>query len=125
MYSSGMLCLTPKALCFSLFSGSAFYGFQLAMENIHSEMYSLLLETYIKDSREKHILFNAIESIPCVSRKAKWPWIGYTVPIHMRRDLLRHILLLLLLTTEIEIEAEFVCEALPCALIGMNSDLMS
>ncbi|CAL2239063.1 unnamed protein product [Prunus armeniaca] len=56
----------------------AFYGFQLAMENIHYEMYSLRLETYIKDSREKHILFNAIESIPCVSRKAKWPWIGYT-----------------------------------------------
>ena len=41
-------------------------------------MYSLLLETYIKDSMEKHRLFNAIESIPCVSRKAKWPGIGYT-----------------------------------------------
>ncbi|CAL8999676.1 unnamed protein product, partial [Prunus brigantina] len=55
----------------------AFYGFQLAMENIHSGralnmMYSLLLETYFKDSREKHRLFNEIESIPCVSRKAKW-----------------------------------------------------
>lgn len=37
-----------------------------------SEMYSLLLETYIKDSREKHRLFNAIENIPCVARKAKW-----------------------------------------------------
>ncbi|KAH0988035.1 hypothetical protein GBA52_015212 [Prunus armeniaca] len=44
----------------------AFYGFQLAMENI------LLLETYFKDSREKHRLFDEIESIPCVSRKAKW-----------------------------------------------------
>ncbi|CAL8996815.1 unnamed protein product [Prunus brigantina] len=55
------------------------------MENIHSGralnmMYSLLLETYFKDSREKHRLFNEIESIPCVSRKAKWAldWIhGY------------------------------------------------
>ncbi|KAI8002698.1 Ribonucleoside-diphosphate reductase small chain A [Camellia lanceoleosa] len=50
----------------------AFYGFQIAMENVHSEMYSLLLETYIRDSREKHRLFNAIENIPCVSQKAKW-----------------------------------------------------
>lgn len=90
----------------------AFYGFQIAMENIHSgrafyimfhdfplllvlcfmcyiithhhniiggtlcrflsEMYSLLLETYIKDSKEKHRLFNAIENIPCVACKAKW-----------------------------------------------------
>ncbi|XP_037495683.1 ribonucleoside-diphosphate reductase small chain A [Jatropha curcas] len=56
----------------------AFYGFQIAMENIHSEMYSLLLETYIKDSREKHRLFNAVENIPCVARKAKWAldWIN-------------------------------------------------
>ncbi|OIS98726.1 ribonucleoside-diphosphate reductase small chain a [Nicotiana attenuata] len=50
----------------------AFYGFQIAMENIHSEMYSLVLETYIKDSRQKNKLLNAIESIPCVPRKAKW-----------------------------------------------------
>ncbi|KAH7865841.1 hypothetical protein Vadar_011908 [Vaccinium darrowii] len=50
----------------------ALYGFQLAMENIHSEMYSLLLETYIKDTREKHRLFNAIENILCVAEKAKW-----------------------------------------------------
>ncbi|KAJ0035426.1 hypothetical protein Pint_24925 [Pistacia integerrima] len=50
----------------------AFYGFQIAMENIHSEMYSLLLETYIKDPKEKHRLFNAVESIPCVASKAKW-----------------------------------------------------
>ncbi|KAL7199619.1 hypothetical protein ACSBR2_021829 [Camellia fascicularis] len=42
------------------------------MENVHSEMYSLLLETYIRDSREKHRLFNAIENIPCVAQKAKW-----------------------------------------------------
>ncbi|KAL6007620.1 hypothetical protein ACLOJK_033119 [Asimina triloba] len=50
----------------------AFYGFQIAMENIHSEMYSLLLETYIKDSKEKQRLFNVIENIHCVSKKAKW-----------------------------------------------------
>ncbi|KAL7098902.1 hypothetical protein ACP275_09G047800 [Erythranthe tilingii] len=42
------------------------------MENIHSQMYSLLLETYIKDSNEKHRLFNAVENIPCVARKASW-----------------------------------------------------
>ncbi|KAL0742755.1 hypothetical protein Bca4012_084268 [Brassica carinata] len=50
----------------------AFYGFQIAMENIHSEMYSQLLETFIKDSQEKDRLFNAIETIPCISNKAKW-----------------------------------------------------
>lgn len=50
----------------------AFYGFQIAIENIHSEMYSLLLEAYIKDQAEKHRLFNAIETIPCVTRKAEW-----------------------------------------------------
>ncbi|CAI0560056.1 unnamed protein product [Linum tenue] len=56
----------------------AFYGFQIAMENIHSEMYSLLLETYIKDPSEKHRLFNAVENIPCVARMAKWAldWIN-------------------------------------------------
>jgi len=50
----------------------AFYGFQIAIENIHSEMYSLLLETYIKDSREKDHLFRAIETVPCVAKKAEW-----------------------------------------------------
>ncbi|KAI8001547.1 Ribonucleoside-diphosphate reductase small chain A [Camellia lanceoleosa] len=50
----------------------AFYGFQIAMENVHSEMCSLLPETYIRDSREKHRLFNAIENIPSVAQKAKW-----------------------------------------------------
>lgn len=50
----------------------AFYGFQIAIENIHSEMYSLLLEAYIKDQTMKHKLFNAIETIPCVTRKAEW-----------------------------------------------------
>jgi len=50
----------------------AFYGFQIAIENIHSEMYSLLLDAYIKDSCEKHSLFRAIDTIACVKKKAKW-----------------------------------------------------
>lgn len=60
----------PEARCF--------YGFQIAIENIHSEMYSLLIETYIEDSAEKQRLFNAIETMPCVMRKAQWAlnWIN-------------------------------------------------
>jgi ribonucleoside-diphosphate reductase beta chain len=54
----------PEARCF--------YGFQLMMENIHSETYSLLIDTYIKDSVEKTRLFNAMDNIPCVSKKANW-----------------------------------------------------
>ena len=50
----------------------AFYGFQIAMENIHSHTYSLLIETYIKDSEQKHKLFKSIETIPCIQKKAKW-----------------------------------------------------
>ncbi|XP_060677788.1 ribonucleoside-diphosphate reductase subunit M2 [Hemiscyllium ocellatum] len=55
-----------------------FYGFQIAMENIHSEMYSLLIDTYIKDPKEREYLFNAIETLPCVKKKADWAlhWIG-------------------------------------------------
>ena len=49
-----------------------FYGFQMAIENIHSEMYSLLIDTYIKDPKEKEHLFDAIETIPCVQKKAGW-----------------------------------------------------
>lgn len=49
-----------------------FYGFQIAMENIHSEMYSLLIDTYIKDKTEKENLFNAIETLACVKKKADW-----------------------------------------------------
>ncbi|KAL6971427.1 Ribonucleoside-diphosphate reductase small chain A [Sarracenia purpurea var. burkii] len=161
----------------------AFYGFQIAMENIHSEMYSLLLETYIRDSREKHRLFNAIENIPCVAQKAKWAldWIQSSTSFAERlvafaciegiffsgsfcaifwlkkrglmpgltfsnelisRDEGLHCdfacLLYSLLRKQlpwqkvhhivheaVEIETQFVCEALPCALIGMNSTLMS
>lgn len=49
-----------------------FYGFQIMMENIHSETYSLLIDTYIKDSKEKSFLLNALETIPCVGKKAEW-----------------------------------------------------
>ena len=56
----------------------AFYGFQIAMENIHSEMYSLLIETYIKDKDEKGKLFRSIENFPCIKKKADWAmkWIN-------------------------------------------------
>ena len=50
----------------------SFYAFQIFIENIHSEMYSLLIDTYISDENEKNILFNAIDTIPSVSRKAHW-----------------------------------------------------
>jgi len=49
-----------------------FYGFQIMMENIHSETYSLLIDTYIQDTEEKNYLFNAIENMPCVKDKAEW-----------------------------------------------------
>ena len=54
----------PEARCF--------YGFQIAMENIHAETYALLIDTYINDTQEKTHLFNAIETIPCVRKKAQW-----------------------------------------------------
>jgi len=54
----------PEARCF--------YGFQIAIENIHSEVYSLLIDTYIKDKKEKDVLLRAIETIPCVQKKADW-----------------------------------------------------
>ena len=61
---------SPEAMCF--------YGFQIAMENIHSEMYSLLIDTYIRNPEEKNHLFNAIDTIPSVGKKAKWAirWIN-------------------------------------------------
>nr|XP_043608323.1 ribonucleoside-diphosphate reductase small chain-like [Erigeron canadensis] len=161
----------------------AFYGFQIAIENIHSEMYSLLLESYIKDSSEKSRLFRAIETIPCVQKKANWAlkWIdgsesfaeriiafacvegiffsgsfcaifwlkkrglmpGLTFSnelisrdegLHCDFACLLYKLLNSKLTEEgvkgivsdaVEIEREFVCDALPCALVGMNGGLMS
>ncbi len=60
----------PEARCF--------YGFQIMIENIHSETYSLLIDTYIKDVAEKNYLFNAMETVPCVQKKAEWAlkWIN-------------------------------------------------
>jgi ribonucleoside-diphosphate reductase beta chain len=49
-----------------------FYSFQMMMENVHSETYSLLIDTYVKDPQEKTHLFGALETIPCVARKAEW-----------------------------------------------------
>jgi len=161
----------------------AFYGFQIAIENIHSEMYSLLLETYIKDSREKDHLFRAIETVPCVAKKAEWSlrWIDSSESFAERilafacvegiffsgsfcsifwlkkrglmpgltfsnelisRDeglhcdfacllysLLNHKLsekrVKEIVCDAVEIEREFVCDALPCDLVGMNAKLMS
>jgi len=60
----------PEARCF--------YGFQIMMENIHSEMYSLLIDTYVRDNAEKNFLFSAIDTIPCIRKKADWAlrWIS-------------------------------------------------
>jgi len=62
----------PEARCF--------YGFQIAIENIHSEMYSLLIDTYVKEEEEKARLFNAIETVPTVKKKAEWAlkWINHS-----------------------------------------------
>jgi ribonucleoside-diphosphate reductase subunit M2 len=162
----------------------AFYGFQIAMENIHSETYSLLIETYIKDKEEKHKLFNAIENFPCIKKKSDWAqkWIhdnrssfatrlvafacvegiffsgafcsiywlkkrglmpGLTFSNELiSRDEALHCEFAVLLYSKlvkkldknriheiikeaVEIESEFICDALPCRLIGMNSEMMT
>ena len=161
----------------------AFYGFQIAMENIHSHTYSLLIDTYIKDNEEKHKFFNAIENYPCIKKKSDWAqkWIhdnrssfatrlvafaciegiffsgafssifwlkkrglmpGLTFSNELiSRDEALHCEFAILLYSKlekklpkakihdiikecVEIEIEFICEALPCRLIGMNSELM-
>lgn len=68
----------PEARCF--------YGFQLMMENIHSETYSLLIDTYINDAAEKDFLFKAMDNIPVVAKKADWAlkWINGTGPFAER-----------------------------------------
>lgn len=55
---------SPEARCF--------YGFQIAIENVHSETYSILIDTFIRESLEKNRLFNAIQEMPCVAKKAQW-----------------------------------------------------
>ena len=162
----------------------AFYGFQIMMENVHSESYSLLIDTYIKDKEEKYKLFNAISHFPCIKKKSDWAqkWIhdnrssfatrlvafacvegiffsgafcsiywlkkrglmsGLTFSNELiSRDEALHCEFAVLLYSKlqkkidksriheiikeaVEIETEFICNALPCKLIGMNSDLMT
>ncbi|MDF2431718.1 MAG: ribonucleoside-diphosphate reductase beta chain [Mucilaginibacter sp.] len=164
----------PEARCF--------YGFQIMMENIHSETYALLIDTYIKDPAEKDRLFHAIDTIPCVSKKAEWAlrWInngsfaerliafaavegiffsgsfcsifwlkkrglmpGLTFSNELiSRDEGMHCEFACLLykmlenklskeaataiiTDAVEIEKEFITDALPVNLIGMNAKMMS
>jgi ribonucleotide reductase beta subunit family protein with ferritin-like domain len=161
----------------------AFYGFQAMIENIHSTTYSLLIDTFIDNPKRKLELFNAIQTIPCVAKKAEWAikWIdksrtfaerlvAFTVVegiffsgsfcaifwlkskgkmtkalglsneliardegLHTDFGVLMYNKLINKLSREriieivneaVEIEKEFICESLPCALIGMNSDLM-
>lgn len=162
----------------------AFYGFQIAIENIHSEMYSLLIDTYIKDKGEREKLFNALDHFPCIQKKADWArkwindnrssfaarlvafavvegiffsssfasiyWIkkrglmpGLTFSNELiSRDEALHTEFAILLygklekklskkriheivAEAVEIEKEFILEAIPCRMIGMNSKLMS
>ena len=162
----------------------AFYGFQIAMENIHSEMYSVLIDTFIKDPQQKTKLFQAIDVFPCIQKKAEWAkkWIGdknsafasrlvafacvegiffsssfasiYWIKKRglmpgltfsnelISRDEALHTEFAILLYNKlqnrlsktriyeiikeaVEIEKEFITEALPCRLIGMNAKLMT
>lgn len=160
-----------------------FYGFQIMMENIHSETYSLLIDTYIKDKEEQNKLFNAIETVPAIQKKAKWAmnyiengtfverliafaavegiffsgsfcsifWLkkrGLMPGLTFSNELIsrdegmhcdyachlynNHIENKLsekrikdIICGALEIEKEFILEALPIRLIGMNADLMS
>lgn len=163
----------PEARCF--------YGFQIMIENIHSEMYSLLIDTYVKDTNEKHRLFHAIETVPCVSKKAEWAlrWIengtfaerlvafaavegiffsgsfcsifwlkkrglmpglatsnefisrdeglhcDFACLLHgMLNQKLTQQQVYDMITSAVEIEQEFITDALPVDLIGMNAKLM-
>jgi len=159
-----------------------FYGFQIAVENIHSETYSLLIDTYVKDPKEKDYLFHAIETMDCVKKKADWAlrWIdegsfaerliafaavegiffsgsfcsifwlkkrGLMPGLSFSNELIsrdeglhcdfacllynNHLVNKLpeetvqsIIKDAVEIEKEFVTDALPVKLIGMNSDLM-
>lgn len=161
----------------------AFYGFQIAMENIHSETYSLLIDTYIKNKAEKDKLFNAINEFECIEKKAKWatkwiddkrssfatrlvafacvegiffsgsfcsifwlkkrglmPGLTFSNELISRDEALHTEFAVLLynklekklpkkkvkeiISEAVEIEKEFICDALPCRLLGMNSNLM-
>ena len=159
-----------------------FYGFQIAMENIHSEMYSIMIDRFISDNGEKEYLLNAIDTIPCVKKKADWalkwinrdssfaqrlvafacvegiffsasfcaifwlkkrglmPGLGHSNELIARdeglhtdfacllysklQDKLDEETVHNLVKEAIECEEEFVCDALPVELIGMNSGKM-
>lgn len=159
-----------------------FYGFQIAIENIHSETYSLLIDTYVKDAAEKDKLFNAIETMDCVKKKADWAlrWIdegsfqerlvafaavegiffsgsfcsifwlkkrGLMPGLSFSNELIsrdeglhcdfacllynNHVVnklpketIINIIKDAVAIEKEFVTDALPVSLIGMNADLM-
>ncbi len=165
----------------------SFYGFQIAMENIHSEMYSTMIDTLIKDKAEKMSLFRAVENFPCIRKKANWAkkWIEDTKSTFARRlvafacvegiffsgsfaaiywikkrglmpgltfsnelisrdESLHTDFAVLMYTTTVPdsdrmsdddfgslireavaIETEFIVDALPCRLIGMNATLMT
>ena len=160
-----------------------FYSFQNAMEGIHSETYSLLIDTYVKDKTEQYTLFNAIDTIPCIGRKAAWavkwidsqddfakrlvafaavegiffsgafcaiywlkkrglmPGLTFSNELISRDEGLHTLFAIALYGTlgkplspvviqdiikeAVAIEKDFICEALPCSLIGMNAKLMS
>ncbi len=164
----------PEARCF--------YGFQIMMENIHSETYSLLIDTYIKDPVEKDKLFHAVDTVPCVGKKAEWalrwisngsfaerliafaavegiffsgsfcsifwlkkrglmPGLSFSNELISRDEGLHCDFACLLYTNHVKnklpkeqvtkiitdavmIEKEFVSDAIPVRLIGMNADLM-
>ena len=160
-----------------------FYGFQIAMENIHAQTYSILIDTYIRDKEDKDKCFNAVNEYPCIKKKADWcfKWItnevddfatrliafaivegvffsgafcsifwvkkrgilqGLTFSNELiSRDEALHTEFAILLYSKlrkkvpadkvaeifkeaVEIEKEFICEALPCRLLGMNSKMM-
>jgi len=161
----------------------AFYGFQIAMENIHSETYSLLIDTYIKDEKEKDMLFNALTRFPCITKKGDWalkwmnpensfakrlvafacvegiffsgafcsiywlkkrglmPGLTFSNELISRDEALHTEFAVYLynklinkltkeeiktiITDAVSIEKEFINDALPCRLIGMNSGLMN
>jgi ribonucleoside-diphosphate reductase subunit M2 len=160
-----------------------FYSFQNAMEGIHSETYSLLIDTYVKDEEEKAMLFNAINTIPCIEKKAEWAlnWMGsdksfatrlvgfacvegiffsgafcsifwlkkrgllpgltfsnelisrdeglhtqFAVSLfHTLDNKVSHETVHEIIKQAVELEKEFICDALPCSLIGMNAKMMS
>ena len=163
--------------------GRCFYGFQIAMENIHSETYSLLIDTLIKDEKEKNYLFQAIFNVPVIGKKAQWalnwinnersfaerlvafacvegiffsgsfcaifwmkkrslmPGLAFSNELISRdeglhcdfaclvyknlKNKLPQDVIYEIMKNACEIEKEFICEALPCELIGMNKQLMS